>query len=146
MFGGALTGRGGTRVHRLAWSVADLRGVHRPGVDEVEVALRLRRGDPLLVESLRAGGDPMSDADRIARVALSRLGEPGDPRLSALVAELGAVRVCDYLREERDATGVATDVAARLAGLDPVGRAGARGPGGHPVRGARRRRVAPATR
>ena len=55
VFGGALTGRGGTRVHRLAWSVADLRGVHRPGVDEVEVALRLRRGDPLLVESLRAG-------------------------------------------------------------------------------------------
>ena len=63
----------------------------------------------------------MSDADRIARVALSRLGEPGDPRLSALVAELGAVRVCDYLREERDVTGVATDVAARLAGLDPAG-------------------------
>ena len=63
----------------------------------------------------------MSYADRVARVALSRLGEPGDPRLSALVAELGAVRVCDYLREERDATGVATDVAGRLAGLDPVG-------------------------
>ena len=68
----------------------------------------------------------MSDADRIARVALSRLGEPGDPRLSALVAELGAVRVCDYLREERDVTGVATDVAARLAGLDPAGSWSAR--------------------
>jgi DNA processing protein len=63
----------------------------------------------------------VSDADRIARVALSRLGEPGDPRLAALVAELGAVQVCDYLRDERDAGGVATDVAARLAGLDPAG-------------------------
>ncbi|MEO5711605.1 MAG: DNA-processing protein DprA [Nocardioidaceae bacterium] len=63
----------------------------------------------------------MSDADRIARVALSRLGEPGDPRLTALVAELGAGQVCDYLREERDASGVGTDVAARLAGLDAAG-------------------------
>ena len=65
--------------------------------------------------------DRPPDADRVARVALNRLGEPGDPRLTALVTELGAVRVCDYLREERDAPGVATDVAARLAGLDPVG-------------------------
>jgi DNA processing protein len=62
----------------------------------------------------------MSDAERLARVVLSRLGEPGDPRLITLVTELGAVAVCDYLREERDATGVATDVAARLHGLDPA--------------------------
>jgi hypothetical protein len=27
--------------------------VDRPGVDEVDVALRLRRGDPLLVASMR---------------------------------------------------------------------------------------------
>jgi magnesium chelatase family protein len=43
-------------VHRLAWTVADLRGVGRPGVDELDVALRLRRGDPLLVASLRMAG------------------------------------------------------------------------------------------
>ena len=61
----------------------------------------------------------MSGADRVARVALSRLGEPGDPRLTSLVAELGAGEVYDYLRAERDPTGVATDVAARLHGLDP---------------------------
>jgi magnesium chelatase family protein len=53
VYGRQLTGRGGTRVHRLAWTVADLRGVEQPGVDEVDVALRLRRGDPLLVASLR---------------------------------------------------------------------------------------------
>ena len=47
-----LSGRGATRVHRLAWTVADLRGVAQPGADEVDVALRLRRGDPLLVASL----------------------------------------------------------------------------------------------
>ena len=49
----ALTGRGGTRVHRLAWTVADLRGVERPGLDELDVAMRLRRGDPLMLASLR---------------------------------------------------------------------------------------------
>ena len=56
VYAGALTGRGGTRVHRLAWTVADLHGVERPGVDEVDVALRLRRGDPLMVASLGRGG------------------------------------------------------------------------------------------
>ncbi len=52
---GRLTRRGATRVHRLAWTVADLCGVERPGVDEVDTALRLRTGDPLLVSSLPAG-------------------------------------------------------------------------------------------
>ena len=56
VYGRQLTGRGGTRVHRLAWTVADLRGVEQPCVDEVDVALRLRRGDPLLVASLRWAG------------------------------------------------------------------------------------------
>jgi DNA processing protein len=68
--------------------------------------------------------------DRVARVALGRLGEPGDPRLAGLVAELGAPAVYAYLREEQDVTGVATDVAARLRGLDPEGdlsRAAAQG-------------------
>jgi DNA processing protein len=63
--------------------------------------------------------DPAS-SDRLARVALSRLGEPGDPRLGALVAELGAQHVYGYLLDERDVTGLATDVAARLEGLDPA--------------------------
>jgi len=52
----ALTGRGGTRVHRLAWTVADLRGADRPGLEELDVALRLRIGDPLLLSSLRPVG------------------------------------------------------------------------------------------
>jgi DNA processing protein len=58
-------------------------------------------------------------SDRVARVALSRLAEPGDPRLATLVADLGAATVHAYLREEQDVSGVATDVAARLHGLDP---------------------------
>jgi len=52
---GRLTRRGATRVHRLAWTAADLRGIERPGEAEVDTALRLRTGAPLLVASLVVG-------------------------------------------------------------------------------------------
>ncbi len=52
VYAGGLTQRGSTRVHRLAWSVADLRRVDRPGPAELDVALRLRSGEPLMVDSL----------------------------------------------------------------------------------------------
>lgn len=52
MYGGALTRRGVTRVHRVAWTVADLRGLERPGLPELLTALRLRSGDPLEVAEL----------------------------------------------------------------------------------------------
>lgn len=58
--------------------------------------------------------------ERLARAALCRLGEPGDPRLTGLVAELGAPAVYDHLRSEVDHAGLASDVAQRLAALDPV--------------------------
>lgn len=53
-----LTRRGAVRVHRVAWSVADLRGLDRPGPDELDVALRLRLQQPLLDRQLphRQGG------------------------------------------------------------------------------------------
>lgn len=60
-------------------------------------------------------------AERLARVALSRLGEPGDSKLRGLTAELGAVTLHDFLANERDVGGVLTDIAARLKGLDPCG-------------------------
>jgi magnesium chelatase family protein len=50
---GRLTRRGVTRVQRLAWTIADLAGVDRPGVAEAETALRLRSGAPLLAATLR---------------------------------------------------------------------------------------------
>jgi DNA processing protein len=58
-------------------------------------------------------------SERVARVALSRLREPGDVRLASLVAQLGAARVYELLRQEQDIAGVYTDVASRLRGLDP---------------------------
>jgi magnesium chelatase family protein len=54
VYGGRLTRRGATRVHRLAWTVADLRGVAEPGVPEVDTALRLRTGEPLLLSTMEA--------------------------------------------------------------------------------------------
>jgi magnesium chelatase family protein len=53
---GGLTARGATRVHRLAWTVADLWDRDQPGVEELDVALRLRSGEPLLVSSLGLAG------------------------------------------------------------------------------------------
>lgn len=58
LYDGTLTRRGATRVHRVAWTVADLAGADRPGVGEVDVALRLRTGEPLMLDMLtgvRAG-------------------------------------------------------------------------------------------
>ncbi|QNN52138.1 YifB family Mg chelatase-like AAA ATPase [Nocardioides mesophilus] len=52
---GRLTRRGATRVHRLAWTVSDLSAASRPDLDEVETALRLRSGAPLLLASLPSG-------------------------------------------------------------------------------------------
>jgi magnesium chelatase family protein len=49
---GHLTGRGVVRVQRLAWTVADLARVERPGLEELDVALRLRTGEPLMMSTL----------------------------------------------------------------------------------------------
>jgi magnesium chelatase family protein len=53
MYDGQLSRRGATRVHRLAWTLADLRGADRPTVDDADTALRLRAGEPLLSAVLR---------------------------------------------------------------------------------------------
>lgn len=44
---GHLSRRGAVRVHRLAWTVADLAGVESPGIAEVMTALDLRLGRSL---------------------------------------------------------------------------------------------------
>lgn len=56
LYKGRLSRRGATRVHRLAWTVADLRRVDRPGLEEVATALRLRTGEPLLLRMLESAG------------------------------------------------------------------------------------------
>ncbi|MDE0778620.1 MAG: DNA-protecting protein DprA, partial [Nocardioides sp.] len=59
------------------------------------------------------------ERERLARVALNRLTEPGDLRLAALTDELGALTLHRLLAEERDLMGLQTDVAARLTGIEP---------------------------
>lgn len=59
VFKGRLTRRGAVRVHRLALTVADLAAVRlgvnvAPGAEEVDVALRLRLGAPLLARTVAA--------------------------------------------------------------------------------------------
>ncbi|MGN6160930.1 MAG: YifB family Mg chelatase-like AAA ATPase, partial [Marmoricola sp.] len=53
---GALTQRGGVRVHRLAWTVADLAGRSRPTLSDLQTALRLRTGEPLDLRALDQRG------------------------------------------------------------------------------------------
>lgn len=50
---GRLTQRGGVRVHRLAWSVADLLGVDVPDLECLETALALREGTALTSSAVR---------------------------------------------------------------------------------------------
>lgn len=58
--------------------------------------------------------------ERLARAALSRLGEPGELRMTALVSELGGRRVREVLLSQGQLSGLHQDVAQRLAALDPA--------------------------
>jgi DNA processing protein len=57
---------------------------------------------------------PPSDAERVARLALSQIAEPGDLRVAGLTAELGPVRLHELLLADQDVRGVLVDAAARL--------------------------------
>jgi DNA processing protein len=59
-----------------------------------------------------------SEAERLARVTLNSVGEPGNLRLASTVAELGAETVLEALRERPDDLG--HDLAARLRTADPA--------------------------
>jgi magnesium chelatase family protein len=59
VYAGKLTRRGAVRVHRVAWSIADLAGIEQPGVHELDVALRLRAGEPLMLDSIPVRGVPI---------------------------------------------------------------------------------------
>ena len=57
--------------------------------------------------------------DRRARLVLSRVGEPGDVRLTGLVEEIGAGTVLAELRKRESFNDLAAALAARLAAADP---------------------------
>jgi DNA processing protein len=57
--------------------------------------------------------------ERLARIALGQLCEPGDLKIAGLAAELGAVELHHVLTNDRGPGDVLTDIAGRLAALDP---------------------------
>ncbi|WP_296605813.1 DNA-processing protein DprA [Nocardioides sp.] len=61
----------------------------------------------------------MTTDDRLARVALCAIGEPGDPRLLDQVTQLGAPAVLDLLLSGHRIDDLQTDPDARRAALDP---------------------------
>lgn len=56
LYQGQLSRRGATRVHRMAWTIADLAGLEAPGAAEVQTALDLRLGRPLAAAALERAG------------------------------------------------------------------------------------------
>jgi DNA processing protein len=59
------------------------------------------------------------DPERLARVTLSRIGEPGNPRLTRMVAERGAEVALADLRAQSEVGELGEQLAARLAQVDP---------------------------
>lgn len=58
------------------------------------------------------------EQDRLARVVLSRVMEPGDPRVNSLVSEIGAGRTLDALLAQ-DHDDVVREAAHALASCSP---------------------------
>lgn len=59
------------------------------------------------------------EQERLARLTLSQVFEPGDLRIPALVAELGPVRLLERLRSEQAADDIVSDSGVRLREIDP---------------------------
>ncbi len=68
----------------------------------------------------RAGSGPEVCEERVARAAWSRVAEPGDPVMAALVGSLGALDAWDWLRSAASAGG---ELLAPVAGLGPAASA-----------------------
>lgn len=64
----------------------------------------------------------VDDAERLARVALNHVAEPGDPRMLRLARRMGPVALHEALLAERDIDGTLADAAVRLAGAAPERR------------------------
>ena len=68
----------------------------------------------------RVADDPtVPEEERLARVALNTIGEPGDPRLARLVEVMGPVELHDRLRGDVGLSELRSETATRLEGLDP---------------------------
>ncbi len=89
---GQVSARGADRIVRVAWTVADLAGRDRPILADVGPGAAAPRG------RWAVGGL----SDRAARALLSRVAEPGDRQLAALLAHQSAAEVVERLRADAD--------------------------------------------
>lgn len=64
--------------------------------------------------------DPRLDEDRLHRIGIAYLTEPGDARVSGLVDDLGAATLHQGLLDRLDLDGLEVDAATRLGATDPV--------------------------
>ena len=62
---------------------------------------------------------PVTESERLARVALSRIGEPGDPRLTDVVHEYGGETVLKGLTDQAANRDLGEDLAQRITSADP---------------------------
>lgn len=58
-------------------------------------------------------------SERLARLTLNLVFEPGDPRAGALADELGAEELLDRLRADRAAADIVTAAGPRLSSVEP---------------------------
>ena len=86
------------------------------------------------------------DDERLARLALSMVREPGDLWLTTSVSEVGGVALRDHLLRARGLPDDLREVADRLGRVDPERELDPRRAARAAVRGPRRRRVAGAGR
>lgn len=61
-----------------------------------------------------------SHSERLARAALTRAGEPGDPRIAAMLAHAGAAETVGYLRTRSPVDEWGEAITSRLLAADPV--------------------------
>ena len=142
---GRLSRRGAVRVHRLAWTVADLRGRRAPGRRRGRRRAAPAHGRAADARHPRAGGRVSAvdtQDERLARVALARhlrarrpaAGRPGG-------ASSARWRCTEALAAERGPTPAHRRGRPAARGR-PRARPGAGRAARHPLRGPRRRRVA----
>lgn len=62
----------------------------------------------------------VSEHERLARAALSRVAEPGDPRMCRVVHELGGTRAYQELTAQLELIDVVEAASVRLAEVDPA--------------------------
>lgn len=59
------------------------------------------------------------EGERLARAALSRIGEPGDPRLTDMVQRVGALEVWARLQAQASDDQLGADLAGRIRAVNP---------------------------